>query len=200
MQPWTSSLQSKLQFLKYPHMAAFISLTRDRDSGHVFADPVTGGPRIDYPVSDYDRAHTMEGVIALAKICYVTGANEIRAYLPGIEAFRPNREDAQEEQDRSSDPEFSDPDFAAWLERLREVDNAPPLATWSSAHQMGTCRMSAKEQDGVVDDKGRVWGTKNLFVADSSVFPGASGVNPMITVMAIADWISRRVIEDLKDN
>jgi choline dehydrogenase-like flavoprotein len=49
----------------------------------------------------------------------------------------------------------------------------------------------------VVDAKGSVWGTKNLYVADSSVFPSASGVNPMVTVMSIADWISRGVSKEL---
>ncbi|KAI9166899.1 Long-chain-alcohol oxidase FAO2 [Paramyrothecium foliicola] len=202
-QPWTSSLDAKLQLLKYPRMASFISLTRDRDAGHVFPDPITGGPRLDYVVSDYDRAHTLEGVIALAKICYVTGATEIQAFVDGLDTFVPDRAGAANTKDAAGDetsvpdPEFSDPAFAKWLQRLRRAGNAPPLATWSSAHQMGTCRMSSKEADGVVDEKGRVWGTKNLVVADASVFPGASGVNPMITVMTLADWISRGVVEDL---
>jgi choline dehydrogenase-like flavoprotein len=43
-----------------------------------------------------------------------------------------------------------------------------------------------------------VWGTEGLYVADASVFPSASGVNPMVTNMAIADWISRGVAEGLR--
>jgi choline dehydrogenase-like flavoprotein len=58
--------------------------------------------------------------------------------------------------------------------------------------------MSASRDEGVVDEKGRVWDTENLYVADGSVFPSASGVNPMITIMAIADWISRGVDTDLR--
>jgi choline dehydrogenase-like flavoprotein len=58
--------------------------------------------------------------------------------------------------------------------------------------------MSAKAKDGVVDPKGRVWGTEGLYVADASVFPSASGVNPMVTTMAIADWIAQGSCEDLK--
>jgi len=45
---------------------------------------------------------------------------------------------------------------------------------------------------------GRVWGTEGLYVADASVFPSASGVNPMVTTMGIADWISWGVAEELK--
>ncbi|MBV8580965.1 MAG: GMC family oxidoreductase, partial [Candidatus Eremiobacteraeota bacterium] len=55
-----------------------------------------------------------------------------------------------------------------------------------SAHQMGTARMAASAADGVVDPDGRVYGVAGLLVADASVFPNASGVNPMLTIMALA--------------
>jgi choline dehydrogenase-like flavoprotein len=64
---------------------------------------------------------------------------------------------------------------------------------------MGTCRMSAREKDGVVDPHGRVWGTEGLYVADASVFPSASGVNPMVTNMAISDYISRGVARGMEE-
>ena len=62
---------------------------------------------------------------------------------------------------------------------------------------MGTNRMSASASNGVVDPHGAVWGTKNLYVADASVFPSASGVNPMVTNMAISDYISQGVARGL---
>ncbi len=56
--------------------------------------------------------------------------------------------------------------------------------------------MSASAKAGVVDPKGRVWGVdQGLWVADASVFPSASGVNPMVTNMAIAEWVSRGIIQ-----
>jgi choline dehydrogenase-like flavoprotein len=36
---------------------------------------------------------------------------------------------------------------------------------------------------------------KGLYVADGSAFPTSSGVNPMITIMAIADHIGRGIAE-----
>ena len=36
-------------------------------------------------------------------------------------------------------------------------------------------------------------GCKNLFVCDASVFPTSSGVNPMMTVLAIADGIAEHI-------
>ena len=50
----------------------------------------------------------------------------------------------------------------------------------------------------MVDERGKVWGVEGLYVADASVFPSASGVNPMVTNMAISDWISRGVAKGSK--
>jgi choline dehydrogenase-like flavoprotein len=38
-----------------------------------------------------------------------------------------------------------------------------------------------------------VFGVKNLFVADASAFPASSGVNPMITVMALAACVAESI-------
>ncbi|KAL7937714.1 hypothetical protein V8C35DRAFT_186952 [Trichoderma chlorosporum] len=196
LQNWTGGLDAKLTTMKYRHLSSFISLTRDRDSGRVFVDPETGTPRIEYTTSDFDREHCLEGVIGLAKIAYVGGATEIRAHSPGLPPFQPNPAE-QEKHVQDKDPEFTDAAFGKWLQQLRTLSNKPPLSAFGSAHQMGTCRMSATRESGVVDERGSVWGTKNLYVADSSVFPSASGVNPMVTVMSIADWISRGVSKEL---
>jgi choline dehydrogenase-like flavoprotein len=62
-----------------------------------------------------------------------------------------------------------------------------------SAHQMSTARMGARAGSSVADPDGRVWGVDGLVVADASAFPNASGVNPMLTVMALARRNSARV-------
>jgi choline dehydrogenase-like flavoprotein len=46
--------------------------------------------------------------------------------------------------------------------------------------------MGANPRTSVVDAEHRVWGVKGLYVADASIFPSASGVHPMLTVMGIA--------------
>jgi choline dehydrogenase-like flavoprotein len=53
-------------------------------------------------------------------------------------------------------------------------------------HHMGTTRMSASPQQGVVDEHCRVHGFANLFIAGSSVFPTAGGGTPTITIIALA--------------
>lgn len=205
--PWRSGLDFKLATLRYRHFAAYISVTRDRDSGRVYADPTTDNLQIEYTPSAFDRAHTLEGVLALCKILYVAGAKEIRPFINGLEPFV--REDSalrlagttsadSGEAEGGEDQIGKDPAFVAWLAEARRLGAVLGNAPFSSAHQMGTCRMSGSESEGVVNPQGNVWGTEGLYVADSSVFPSASGVNPMITVMAIADWIARAVSEDLR--
>jgi choline dehydrogenase-like flavoprotein len=57
--------------------------------------------------------------------------------------------------------------------------------------------MSTTPESGVVDPTGKVWEVDNLYVADASVFPSASGVNPMVTIMATADHIAWEVAKSL---
>ncbi len=45
----------------------------------------------------------------------------------------------------------------------------------------------------VVDETGAVFGHSGLYVADGSNFPTSSGVNPMITIMAVADHVARAI-------
>ena len=202
MLPWRSGLDYKLAAMRYRHLNAFIALTRDRDTGRVYSDP-SGRVMIDYTPSAFDAAHTLEGVLALARICYITGATEIHAFLPGVAPFIRDRNRAAATAGADADAAdmdlgVGDPAFLAWLAKVKAAGNARPYTVFSSAHQMGTCRMSSHAGDGVVDPRGRVWGTSSLYVADASVFPSASGVNPMVTNMAIADWIARNVSKELR--
>ncbi len=46
-------------------------------------------------------------------------------------------------------------------------------------------RTGSTSADGVIGPDGRVYGVSGLLVADASPFPSASGVNPMLTIMAL---------------
>ena len=193
--PWKSGIDFKLAALKARHSVGYIALARDRDPGSVSIDPATGKPLIHYTVSPFDAGHILEGIVGLAKITYVTGAREISPFVPGVEPFVCP---VAEEEGESSERSVNDPKFINWLATLKGATLTPPFPPFTSAHQMGTCRMSSHAGGGVVDSKGQVWGTKGLYVADASVFPSASGVNPMVTVMAIADGIARGMVAELE--
>ena len=45
-----------------------------------------------------------------------------------------------------------------------------------SMHQMGSCRQGASPQDSVTDGEGQCWDVANLYVADASAFPTATGM------------------------
>ena len=53
-------------------------------------------------------------------------------------------------------------------------------------HQIGTTRMGRNADHGVTDGFGRVFGSENLFVCSSSVFPTSSQANPTLTLLAFA--------------
>jgi choline dehydrogenase-like flavoprotein len=55
-----------------------------------------------------------------------------------------------------------------------------------SFHQMGSARMGRDPGESVVGETNEAHGTAGLFVMDGSCFPTASGVNPMLTIAAIA--------------
>jgi choline dehydrogenase-like flavoprotein len=59
-----------------------------------------------------------------------------------------------------------------------------------SDHTSGGNQFGADPRRGVTDAGGRVFGTSNVFVADSSLFPSAPGVNPSWTIMALARHIA----------
>ncbi len=63
----------------------------------------------------------------------------------------------------------------------------------SSAHLMGGCRMGADAAESVTDAWGQVHGVPWLFVADGSLFPRCSEINPYVTIMALADRVAERV-------
>jgi choline dehydrogenase-like flavoprotein len=53
-------------------------------------------------------------------------------------------------------------------------------------HQAGTARMSGSPDHGATDPNGRVWGTDRVYVADGSLHVTNGGVNPVLTIMALA--------------
>jgi len=54
--------------------------------------------------------------------------------------------------------------------------------------------MGADRASAVCDGTGAVFGMKGAYVADASLFPASSGVNPMITIMALARHVAREMI------
>ena len=93
--------------------------------------------------------------------------------------------------------DLSDTDAAkvrTGLDRLEELFRAagakevlrPQEAKLMAFHPLGTARMDARPEHGVLDGDGRVRGTDGVYVCDGSAVPSSLGVNPQITIMTLA--------------
>ena len=56
-----------------------------------------------------------------------------------------------------------------------------------SAHILGGCVMGRDNTKGVTDKYHRVFGYENMYVIDSSMIPANLGVNPSLTITAMAE-------------
>ena len=72
----------------------------------------------------------------------------------------------------------------------------PPEGPSGGQHQAGTGRMGTNPATSVTDKWGRVWGHANLVVVDGSLHVTNGGVNPVLTIMALAYRVSRRVAKE----
>ncbi|HEX4739569.1 MAG TPA: GMC family oxidoreductase [Allosphingosinicella sp.] len=62
-----------------------------------------------------------------------------------------------------------------------------------TSHLMGGCRMGDNPKDSVTDADGRTWAIPNLWICDGSLFPTSGGVNPSLTIQALACRIGDRI-------
>lgn len=83
-----------------------------------------------------------------------------------------------------------DPDEAAWSS-VEKISTSGGV--YGSYHHMGTTRMAHDPRHGVVDRDCIVFGTTNLYVASSSVFPTVGYANPTLTIVALALRLADRI-------
>lgn len=76
----------------------------------------------------------------------------------------------------------------AWRSTPEALLGAP-----TTAHILGGCRMGSDAETGVVDFHGRVHGHPGLRVADGSIVPVNLGVNPSLTITALAEHVTAHV-------
>ena len=69
------------------------------------------------------------------------------------------------------------------------------LDTSTTAHILGGCAIASDAGSGVVDSSGEVFGHPGLFVMDGSLIGANLGVNPSLTITALAEHIAGRFPE-----
>jgi choline dehydrogenase-like flavoprotein len=172
---WDDGEKFKALMADLKKLAVQIVITRDKYPGRVTVGRLSGQPVIHYKLSLYDRKHLLKGILESAKMQETSGASQIIVphnnpihYKPGIDS--PHKL-AAEIKNRNWRPN----DFGLF-----------------SAHQMGTCRMGGNK-DAPVKPNGESREVRNLFVADGSLFPTASGVNPMLSIQALAYYVAGQI-------
>ncbi|HET9495756.1 MAG TPA: GMC family oxidoreductase, partial [Chloroflexia bacterium] len=177
--PWLGGAEFKREMMDLRHTGTLLVLCRDRNTGRVTIDR-QGNPHIYYRLGRQESKHILYALKEGTRLLLAAEAREVHTlHTRRASILREERDDP-----------------AAWSRYTRQIDRlgaAPNDLMLFSAHQMGTCRMSASPSQGVVDGAGAVHGVRGLYVADASVFPLSSGVNPMITVMGLAHWIGFRL-------
>jgi choline dehydrogenase-like flavoprotein len=156
------------------HHAAFIPIVRDREPGQVRIDR-DGTAVLSYAVRGADAAMCVRAIVETTRVHLAAGAREVRTFHTRPLAIEPGG------------------DTRAFAEAVALRGVAPNTVGIFSAHQMGTAGIGSA-RDSVSDPDGAVRGVRGLHVADASAFPNASGVNPMLTVMALARRNARRML------
>ena len=171
---WRSGGQHREILRGLDHGAVFIPIVRDREPGRVTVDR-DGAAVVSYRVRGADAALCVRAIAEAAKIHLAAGAREVITFHT-----RPLL------LERGGD-------VAAFADAVARRGVAPNTVGMFSAHQMGTAGMGTAHRS-VSDPDGAVRGVRGLHVADASAFPNASGVNPMLTVMALARRNARRML------
>ncbi|HSH78523.1 MAG TPA: GMC family oxidoreductase, partial [Herpetosiphonaceae bacterium] len=177
--PWLSARGHRRQMQQMAHTSALIVLERDENGGRVRIGR-DGRAVIRYRLGAQERDHIQRGIAAAARVHLAAGTTEVlvpHTSEPGLRRVSELAPARIEE-------------FCQELGR-RAVDRN--WSTLFSAHQMGTCRMGRDARTAVCDGTGAVFGVRGLFVADASAFPASSGVNPMLTVMALAHMVAQHI-------
>jgi choline dehydrogenase-like flavoprotein len=177
--PWTSAAQHRRLMRRAPHVSAIIALTRDSVGGRVSVRG-DGSAVIDYVPGRAEQGLIARGIAAAARVHLAAGSTEVHTLHTRALSIRQTAA-------------TTNADIDAFCERVLAARVARNWCLIASAHQMGTCRMGSDRQSAVCDERGEIFGVKDLYVADASAFPAASGVNPMITVMALATCVAEGI-------
>jgi choline dehydrogenase-like flavoprotein len=78
-------------------------------------------------------------------------------------------------------------------EMLLAAGGRDPWISDDTSHILGTCRMGSDAQSSVVNADGRSWDIANLWICDGSLFPTCGGVNPSLTIQALALRMASRI-------
>jgi choline dehydrogenase-like flavoprotein len=146
----------------FDQVASFGFLVEDSSRGVV--SEAFGEPLIRYRLNQADVSRIKQGVDILARVFLAAGASEVLTPIAGAERIT------------SADA----------LAQLRARNLSALDLDLSAYHPLGTARMGAAPATSVVGADHQVHDLPGLYVVDGSAVPSALGVNPQVTIMALA--------------
>lgn len=177
--PWHSGVAHRELMDKFHRMAVFVSIVQDRGHGQVTVDG-QGQAVHTYAVTDpLDVENFHQGIATTIRLHEAAGAEEIVALVPGLAPWK--RGD----------------DLEAFIAATRQAPLGAGGQTVFSAHQMGSARMGRDPQTSVADPEGQLHDTPGVWIGDTSAFPTCSGVNPMVSCMALASRTAERLVHHM---
>jgi choline dehydrogenase-like flavoprotein len=157
----------------FDHVASFGFLVSDSSRGSVSA--VMGQPVIRYWLEDKDVAHIKRGLDVLAQIYFAAGAKKVHTPISGFDLLE-------------------SPDDLAKLRRAKIHARDLDLTAY---HPLGTARMGIDPAHSVVDQDHQCHDTAGLYIVDGASVPSSLGVNPQVTIMAMATRAAEKIANAL---
>ena len=181
--PWLSAADHRALMDRYGKLSLCGVLSRDAAGGRVTIGK-DGSPRVAYQITASDEERIATAVAAAGQVLAAAGATEVMSLHshPRRLRFRTDGGDGA---------------WKAWAEATRRAGYRDGQVTFLSYHQMGSCRLGTDPARSAVNPDHETHEVKRLYVADSSVFPTASGVNPMLSVMGLAHRAAGRIAANL---
>jgi choline dehydrogenase-like flavoprotein len=168
--PWNGPAEHKRRMAQMGHMVALVAIVGDRGAGSVTLDGA-GNAVHHYPIEEpRDRAAWYRGLDALARLHEAAGARELWPLTPTISSLAWRR------------GEDLDAAIAAW----QQIPVGFGGHYLGSAHQMSSARLGTDPTTSVAKPTGELHDVPGVWIGDTSAFPTALGVNPMVTCMALA--------------
>ncbi|MFZ0040969.1 MAG: GMC family oxidoreductase N-terminal domain-containing protein [Solirubrobacteraceae bacterium] len=178
--PWRSSAEHLKLIEAISNTTPIGVLLRDRDGGEVRVGR-DGEPVVRYKLSDFDAGHLRTGLDGAAQVLEAAGARRIFSAHARWVSYDPGRFGSRERF-------MADADAAGY---------GPGEVVLNSFHIMGSVRMGGSPSMSACDPTGQTWDVRDLYVLDGSAFPTASGVNPQISIQAIAHMCARGLASTL---
>ncbi|MDR1656048.1 MAG: GMC family oxidoreductase [Deltaproteobacteria bacterium] len=158
---------------KWPCLAVYYATVVPEGRGSVTVLPGFSEPVVRYRLTKRDLAALTLALKRLGRLLLAAGAQRL---YPSVLSMPPL-------------------DSPSALEGMGDLIPAKALELMT-IHLTSTNAMSGTPILGMVDEQGRVWGTRGLYVCDASILCSAPGVNPQGPLMALVRRNTARYLGD----